>query len=93
MTPHHSKNRTQRSASRERLFLLLMILLPLFLLAGLELGLRLVGFGGDYPLFVDSATGHIPHRRTGWVLCSGLSLRPLGRTRRHARRPPRGYLP
>ena len=49
-------NRTPLSAARERLFLVLMLLLPFILLASLELGLRLVGFGGDLPLFVESVT-------------------------------------
>ena len=47
---------TPHSASRERLFYVVMFLLPFVLLASLEFGLRLVGFGGDYPLFVESAT-------------------------------------
>jgi tetratricopeptide (TPR) repeat protein len=33
-----------------------MLLLPFILLATLELGLRLVGFGGNHPLFIESVT-------------------------------------
>ena len=39
---------------RERLFFVVMLLIPVLFLATLELGLRVGGFGGDHPLFVDS---------------------------------------
>jgi hypothetical protein len=41
---------------RERLFFVIMLLLPFVLLVALEFGLRLVGFGDDYPLFIESAS-------------------------------------
>ena len=41
------------SESRRRLFFVATLLLPVVVLVAFELGLRLLGFGGDYPLFID----------------------------------------
>ena len=43
-----------RSESRRRLFLVLTIALPIAFFFCVESGLRLVGYGGDYPLFVEA---------------------------------------
>lgn len=46
------------SAGKRRAFTVLALLLPFLLLAGAEGVLRLVGYGKDYPLFVDGPAGY-----------------------------------
>ena len=43
----------ERRGARQVLFFAGALLVPVVLLALIELGLRAVGFGGSYPLFVD----------------------------------------
>ncbi|HKG95385.1 MAG TPA: hypothetical protein VKA84_25925, partial [Gemmatimonadaceae bacterium] len=53
--PKQTPSTPALSPRRRRLFLALTLALPWLLLLLLELGLRLGGYGGDYPLFVPFA--------------------------------------
>ncbi len=53
-TPEADEPASGLSAGKKRLFTAVMLLLPLLFFGLMEIGLRVGGYGADYPLFVDA---------------------------------------
>lgn len=53
-TKHSAQQKTEFVSNKRPIFYLIAILLPFLLLCIVEFGLRLVGFGHQYPLFIES---------------------------------------